>query len=101
MGRDCVGHSLRAVGKVGGDEEYVLAALFHELEAFDPAGNHAVEREGGGLATAYGAVEDGAVEQAVRCSARSLRLWLRGLHRCPLSLRYTAGRIPLISRYPS
>ena len=50
-----------AIGEVGGDPEAALFALDHELQAFGPAFDHAVERETGGLAAFDRAVEEFAV----------------------------------------
>ena len=51
------------VSEVVGDEEAVFAAFLHELQSFGPSGDDAVEREGGGFAALYAAVEEGAVDE--------------------------------------
>lgn len=52
-----------AVGEFGGDVEAELGAFLHELHAFGPAGDDAIEGELDGFLAAVAAVENGAVDQ--------------------------------------
>src|SRR5215204_4427161 len=61
VGRDAA-VALRAVAELRGDKEADLAALLDELQAFLPAGDHARELDGYGLA-ALGRIKDRAVDE--------------------------------------
>src|SRR5690606_31044713 len=54
---------LAAVGQLARYVQAPLAAGIHQLQGFDPAGDHAAYRELGWLAALVGAVEHGAVDQ--------------------------------------
>src|SRR6187402_272637 len=62
IGRDLAAGA-GAVADVGGHIEFEFLADGHELDAFGPAGNNLVEREGGRVATLNTAVEHGAVDE--------------------------------------
>ncbi len=63
VGRNHVAATAFTVSDVRRAGEQGLAAFTHFGDAFGPARNHAVEREGGGLAALVRAVEFGAVGQ--------------------------------------
>lgn len=63
VGSDGSACSTGAVGEVGRDEEFVFRAFLHQLHAFGPAGDDAVERELDGFVALVGAVELGAIEE--------------------------------------
>ncbi len=72
------GRAALAVGQLRGNRELIFRAFLHELNAFGPAGDDAVQREGGGLAALVGAVEFRAVEQralVVDFDGERLALW--------------------------
>src|SRR5690606_6485729 len=57
--RDQRARALLAVGQVAGDVQLVLLTDMHQLQAFDPARNHAADRQIDRATALDGAVEDG------------------------------------------
>src|SRR6185437_15273677 len=57
------GMTLIAVGEIGWADQAGFAADFHQLNAFGPAGDDAVEREGRGFVALVRTIELGAVDQ--------------------------------------
>ena len=96
------GALLALVGELLGNPEAGLLAFEHQLQAFGPAGDHAVEREGRRLAAHDRAVEHLAVGRPAGVVHRHLAVRLAdAVRRCPASAPCRRGRSPSSSRRPA
>ena len=60
----------RTVAEVGRDVEFVFRADAHQLQAFRPTGDHAIDGKCGGFAALVRGVENRAVGQLSLCSGQ-------------------------------